>query len=115
MLQQVLQGEKLESLGQDGGRAADVYACGVHLFKMLFQRNPFDGSDAASMSLNIMRGNIAWPNIEIHREIVDLLVRMLDGESKTRISVPDIMSHVAFLENLPAEVEVRTSELQGFV
>lgn len=106
-MQQVLQGERVECRGQEAGRAADVYACGVHLYKMLFQRYPFEGTDAASMSLNIMSGNIVKPSFLVHPDIDSLLTRMLDANWQTRISVEEIMGHPAYLENLPSEVAVR--------
>lgn len=110
-VQQVLQGERVECRGQEAGRAADVYACGVHLYKMLFQRYPFEGTDAASMSLNIMSGNIVKPSFLVHPDIDSLLTRMLDANWQTRISVEEIMRHPAYLENLPSEVAVRPLNL----
>jgi serine/threonine protein kinase len=90
----------------EGGRAADVYACGVHLFKMLFKQYPFGGRNAVELAMNIMQRDIMWPNIEIDNEITDLLTRMLERRWELRITIPEIMRHPAYLENLPAEIEV---------
>ena len=107
-LQQVLRGERVESVGQEAGKAVDVYACGVHLYKMLFQRYPFDGEDAEAMSRNIMNGAIRQPREVMHGDPVwDLLTRMLDSNWQSRISIDNIMEHAAYLENLPSEVAVR--------
>ena len=106
LVQQLLQGEAVEHSGQAAGRAADVYAAGVHLYKMLFLRYPFDGKDAAEMSQNIVHGNVVKPNHPVHPEIEDLLGRMLQKDWRERISIDDIMQHPAYLENLPSEVAV---------
>jgi serine/threonine protein kinase len=106
-VQQVLRGTRVEGCqAQAAGRAADVYACGVHLYKMLFLRYPFDGDNATSMSQNIVNGNIVKPNHAVHKEVWDLLEKMLDSEWETRISIDDIMRHRVYLENLPSEVAV---------
>lgn len=108
MSPQLLRGDPVHSSGQAAGRAADVYACGVHLYKMLFLRYPFDGTDAAEMSQNIIHGNIVRPNHAVHAEIEDLLGKMLNKEWQERITIAQIMQHPAYLENLPSEIAVRT-------
>jgi serine/threonine protein kinase len=108
-VQQLLRGDPVHSTRQAAGRAADVYAVGVHLYKMLFLRYPFEGGDAAEMSQNILHGSIVKPSHPVHPEVEDLLGRMLCREWQERISVPDIMAHPAYLENLPSEVAVRVA------
>ena len=112
-MQQLLRGDSVHSQGQAAGRAADVYACGVHLYKMLFLRYPFDGADAAEMSQNIIQGRVVMPSHPVHPEIENLLERMLLADWATRISIGEIMKHPAYLENLPSEVAVRRRALSS--
>jgi serine/threonine protein kinase len=105
VVQQVLQGGIIDCKDQRAGRAADVYACGVHLYKMLFLQYPFDGDSVETMSTNIISGNLIMPRQD-DAEVVNLLEHMLLWDWEQRITISEIKEHPVYLTNLPLEIEV---------
>ena len=82
-----------------------MYACGVHLYKMLFQRYPFDGETAEEMGRNILAGHLV-PQPCADAALIDLLENMLLWDCERRMTVAMIKAHPVFRANLPAEIAV---------
>ena len=107
-MQEVIQANNIGT--PEAGRAADVWACAVHFYKMLFGRLPFaGGADWRAVSTNIVHGNVLPPPPNAaNAHILDLLERMFRVDRTQRISVPEIQRHPAFLASLPPEIAVRS-------
>lgn len=82
-----------------------MYACGVHLHKMLFDMYPFGGATADQMVKNVLAGarSLVPPG---HEEFVPLIDRMLCKDWQQRISIDEIQQHPVYLKDLPPELEV---------
>ena len=104
--------EVLSAPTQYSGKAADVWAVGVHLYIMLVgwypftdPRHPHDFSRTAN---NIIRGRFAFPTkIAISEECKELITRMLHRDPERRITIPQIQAHPWYRKNLSREIAVR--------
>ena len=72
-----------------GGKKADVWACGVTLYFLLFGRFPFNGASHMELNDEICNKD---PMLEIYCEdsISDLLNGMLDKDPESRITIDGI-------------------------
>lgn len=96
--------------GQTG--AVDVYSCGVTLFTLLLAAAPFGIAwDAGALpSLGLWRSLLsqgsaalprsnAWPSFQrLPRNAQDLVIRMMDANPSTRITIPEALTHPLFTD-----------------
>eukprot|EP01026_Neomeris_dumetosa_P042194 TRINITY_DN35080_c0_g1_i3.p1 TRINITY_DN35080_c0_g1~~TRINITY_DN35080_c0_g1_i3.p1 ORF type:complete len:402 (-),score=14.21 TRINITY_DN35080_c0_g1_i3:636-1841(-) len=90
--------------GSYEGEKADVWSCGIMLYRMLFSRFPFCRSSEkrANIYTSILNGEIHFPSSQpISLQCRDLLYRMLDRDPATRASLKEVMMHPWFLTDLP--------------
>ncbi|KAI1310828.1 kinase-like domain-containing protein [Xylaria venustula] len=78
--------------GDVSGKAADVWSMGVTLYCLKYGRLPFNGSHALDMYEAIREKRIFLPEGE-DADFVDLITRILDKNSSTRITMPEIRNH----------------------
>jgi len=73
-----------------GGAEADIWSCGVILFVLLAGYLPFQDANLMVMYKKIYKGDYkcpAWFSSEVRR----LVLRLLDPDPRTRITVPQLM------------------------
>lgn len=78
------------------GRAADIWATGVVLYALTFNKLPFDSENATDVFQQIMNSPIDFDSREISDGLRDLLSRMLKKDPSERITL-DQMKNVKWL------------------
>ncbi|XP_034404141.1 calcium/calmodulin-dependent protein kinase kinase 1b [Cyclopterus lumpus] len=108
------------------GKALDIWAMGVTLYCFVFGKCPFYDKYIIALHTKIKNTPVEFPETPlISNGLKDLIERMLDKKSETRITIPEIKLHVWVTENgsdpLPLEeehctaVEVTEEEVQNSV
>ncbi|XP_075034402.1 calcium/calmodulin-dependent protein kinase kinase 2 isoform X2 [Mixophyes fleayi] len=108
------------------GKALDVWAMGVTLYCFVFGQCPFMDERILSLHGKIKNQPLELPEQpEISEDLKDLILRMLDKNPESRISVPDIKLHPWVTkhgaEPLPSEdenctlIEVTEEEVENSV
>ncbi|KAJ4982304.1 hypothetical protein NE237_033141 [Protea cynaroides] len=86
--------EVINKKGYDGAKA-DIWSCGVVLFVLLAGYLPFQDSNLMEMYRKISRGEFKCPGW-FSPEVRKLLVRILDPNPQTRLSIVKIMENPWF-------------------
>ncbi|KAE8689456.1 CBL-interacting serine/threonine-protein kinase 19 [Hibiscus syriacus] len=83
-----------EVLGRKGYDAAkvDIWSCGVILFILMAGYLPFNDQNVMAMYKKIYRGEFRCPRW-FSSELVRLLMKLLDTNPETRITIPEIMEN----------------------
>jgi len=76
------------------GKPVDVWAAGVTLYCFIFRRPPFMVASGNILDIyeKIRTSSLTFPH-EISPELQDLLCKLLDKNSLTRISLPEVKYH----------------------
>ena len=96
-------------------KAADVWACGVALFTMLTNADPFDNAAALRSTPRTPRAAACakgheWPPGRQPSEACqELVAQMLQPDPLQRASVEQVMQHRWYLADLPRELQARAS------
>lgn len=88
--------EVIHRKGYDGAKA-DIWSCGVILFVLLAGYLPFQDSNLMEMYRKIGKAEFKFPNWFPY-EVRKLLLKILDPNPKTRISIAMIMENPWFLK-----------------
>lgn len=94
--------EVINRKGYDGAKA-DVWSCGVILFVLLSGYLPFHDSNLMEMYRKIGKGEFKCPN-GFPPEVRRLLLRILDPNPNTRISIEKIKDHPWFKRGLSSKL-----------
>uniref|UniRef100_A0A8C0ITB9 Protein kinase domain-containing protein n=1 Tax=Chelonoidis abingdonii TaxID=106734 RepID=A0A8C0ITB9_CHEAB len=108
------------------GKALDVWAMGITLFCFVFGQCPFMDERILSLHSKIKTQPLEFPDQpDIAEDFKDLIMRMLDKNPESRISVPEIKLHPWVTKNgaepLPTEdenctlIEVTEEEVENSV
>ncbi|XP_069817010.1 calcium/calmodulin-dependent protein kinase kinase 2 isoform X3 [Dendropsophus ebraccatus] len=108
------------------GKALDVWAMGVTLYCFVFGQCPFMDERILTLHGKIKNQPLEFPDQpEISEDLKDLILKMLDKNPESRISVPDIKLHLWVTkhgaEPLPSEdenctlIEVTEEEVENSV
>lgn len=86
-----------EVLGRKGydGAKVDIWSCGVILFLLMAGHLPFHDQNVMVMYKKIYKGEFRCPRW-FSKDLARLLVRLLDTNPKTRITIPEIMENKWF-------------------
>ncbi|KAF6156051.1 hypothetical protein GIB67_010975 [Kingdonia uniflora] len=90
--------EVISKTGYDGVKS-DIWSCGVILFVLLAGYFPFADSSLIEMYRNISNGKYKCPNW-FPAEVCKLLLKILDPNPNTRISIAKIMENSWFKKGL---------------
>jgi len=82
------------------GCAADIWSAGVILFALLAGYLPFDDPSIRNLLLKVKRGRFQMPP-DFHKDIQDLISKMMNVDPSSRIRIDEIKNHVAFRFGLP--------------
>ncbi|XP_054250220.1 calcium/calmodulin-dependent protein kinase kinase 1 [Indicator indicator] len=119
--------EALSHTGQSfSGKALDVWAMGITLYCFVYGKCPFIDEYILGLHNRIKNKPVEFPEeAQLSEELKDLILRMLDKNPESRITVPEIKVHPwltrAGTEPLPLEeehcsvVEVTEEEVQNSV
>ncbi|XP_028680524.1 calcium/calmodulin-dependent protein kinase kinase 2-like isoform X1 [Erpetoichthys calabaricus] len=116
----------LETRKNFSGKALDMWAMGVTLFCFVFGQCPFMDEKILSLHQKIKSQPVEFPEFpDISEELKDLLLKMLDKNPETRITVPQIKVHPWVTKHgtdiLPSEdencilIEVTEEEVENSV
>lgn len=89
-----------EVLGRKGydGAKVDIWSCGIVLFVLMAGYLPFHDLNVMAMYKKIYKGEFRCPRW-FSPELTKLLIRLLDTNPETRISIPEIMMNPWFKED----------------
>ena len=73
--------------------ASDIWSAGIILYIMLFNRLPFDSSDESQFVNDIKTKDINFHGMNISDDAEKLLLRLLEKDPSTRITIPEIAVH----------------------
>uniref|UniRef100_A0A8C9W1C9 Calcium/calmodulin-dependent protein kinase kinase 1, alpha b n=1 Tax=Scleropages formosus TaxID=113540 RepID=A0A8C9W1C9_SCLFO len=115
-----------DELQSFSGKALDVWAMGVTLYCFVFGKCPFTDEYILALHRRIRTQPVEFPDTPtISNDLKDLILRMLEKNPNTRITVPEIKLHPWVSKNgtapLPLEeehctvVEVTEEEVQNSV
>ncbi|CAB1348960.1 unnamed protein product [Coregonus sp. 'balchen'] len=108
------------------GKALDVWAMGVTLYCFVYGKCPFIDEYIIGLHNKIRNSPVEFPDTpEVFEELKELIIRMLDKNPDTRITIPEIKEHPWVTEDgtdlLPLEeehctvVEVTEEEVQNSI
>ncbi|XP_038830152.1 calcium/calmodulin-dependent protein kinase kinase 1-like isoform X3 [Salvelinus namaycush] len=108
------------------GKALDVWAMGVTLYCFVYGKCPFIDEYIIGLHNKIRNRPVEFPDTpEVCKELKELIIRMLDKNPDTRITIPEIKEHPWVTEDgtdlLPLEeehctvVEVTEEEVQNSI
>ncbi|KAI0486807.1 kinase-like domain-containing protein [Xylaria cf. heliscus] len=78
--------------GDVSGKAADIWSMGITLYCLKYGELPFSSNSILDMYQAIREKPISLPDEE-DPDFVDLITRILDKNSSTRITLPEIRNH----------------------
>ncbi|CAM8977027.1 unnamed protein product [Rhodiola kirilowii] len=107
--------EVINRKGYDGCKA-DVWSCGVVLYVLLSGFLPFQDSNLTEMYRKIGKAEVRYPSW-FPREVKKLLMKILDPNPKTRITIAMIKESSWFRKGLDPELlpsETQVTELATF-
>ena len=71
----------------------DIYACGVCLYVMLHNTYPFKGKNNMEIGANILRNKYKINNIDLSKNCVDLIQKILEPNENKRLTIQEIRNH----------------------
>jgi len=82
------------------GKPVDVWACGVSLYALIYGHVPFTADNLLDIYEAIRKDEVQFPpEIPIPDDLKDLLIRTLDKNPNTRITIPELKKHPCVTEN----------------
>ncbi|XP_050409367.1 calcium/calmodulin-dependent protein kinase kinase 1 isoform X1 [Patella vulgata] len=77
-----------------GGKALDIWAMGITLYCFIYANVPFKEEYILGLHKKILKDPVKFPDsIEVSDSVKKLIVRMLDKNPSTRITLPEIKEH----------------------
>ncbi|KAK4257541.1 hypothetical protein QN277_007115 [Acacia crassicarpa] len=100
--------EIISKKGYDGAKS-DIWSCGVILYVLLAGFLPFQDDNLISMYKKIYRGDFRCPRW-FSPEARRLIIKLLDPNPNTRITISKIMDSSFFKKSIPRSLRTKTGE-----
>jgi aurora kinase len=103
--------EMIKEIGHD--ESLDIWCIGVLMFELLTGDIPFVGNNMNVLADNILKTKISWPK-DMNPHAKDLIKKILKSDPKERISIPDMLKHPFFTNNItnPTEFLFKPNEIE---
>jgi len=85
--------------GQIYAESVDVWSAGILLYAMFHNRLPFYDENVHNL-FNMIKNKPIQLNLTVPPDASDLILRMLDKDPQTRITIPEIVHHPFFSDDL---------------
>eukprot|EP01107_Rhizomastix_libera_P017271 TRINITY_DN795_c0_g1_i2.p1 TRINITY_DN795_c0_g1~~TRINITY_DN795_c0_g1_i2.p1 ORF type:complete len:726 (-),score=207.14 TRINITY_DN795_c0_g1_i2:87-2231(-) len=85
------------------GRLSDTWSCGVILYALTSGKLPFDDDNIRVLLRKVKTGVFQMPPF-LHRDVKDLISKMLVVNPQERMTIKDVKQHVYFLSNKSADL-----------
>lgn len=96
----------------------DIWSLGVIIFKMLFGKYPFfpqNGGTLEDLRGIIQKGQVIFPgNVDVSKEVKDLIAKMLRREQEKRISFAEFFEEAWVKGESPGELELKEALLSVY-
>ncbi|KAJ2828039.1 hypothetical protein FBU31_003015, partial [Coemansia sp. 'formosensis'] len=90
--------ELCQGVGEVSGEAADLWSLGICLYSFIYGTLPFHGASVIEILDSVSAGDIHFPE-SADEQLNDLLLRMLDPNPATRITIAEIREHPWVTQN----------------
>ena len=93
--------------GTGHNETADIWCLGVLLFELLTGNPPFQGDNIETVTYNICKLKISWPN-DMDPDAKDLISKILKLNARDRLPIEKILSHKFFKKLFPNAINELT-------
>lgn len=105
-----------ELIGQKYNHLADVWACGVLLYLLMYGHYPYDAKQPRDIMVKILTEPIKWQTkAKLSKYGLDFLKRMLEHDPKKRVSAEEALAHpwmkLANAPSSPQDTDVLPTEV----